>query len=190
MPGPLDRRRQLALMAEAIARNPARDDASALRQKIPQETDILEINGAFLDAKPAGPAPLKESSAASAITPPASTPATFAFHNIPRQLLRFFVFVGRILLRGDIPPAAGMRAAAVSAFRQKRDCLGHDFMLAALLSVVRLPAPLLESPVHDDAVPFAEVLTTMFGLLTEHDNVHETNFLFQVITLFVSPAHG
>jgi len=76
MSGPLYRRRQLALMAEAIARNPARDDASPLRQKIPQQTDILEIDGAFFDAKPAGPAPLKKSPAASSVTSSTAASAT------------------------------------------------------------------------------------------------------------------
>src|SRR4029079_13173289 len=89
-------------------------------------------------------------------------------------------------------PAAGMRGAAttrLTAFRQEGHGLRDDFMLAPLLSVFRLPAPLLQSPIHDDAVSLAEILATMFGLLAEHDNVHETDFLFQVITLLVAPAH-
>ena len=50
--------------------------------------------------------------------------------------------------------------------------------------------PLLKPPVYDDPVPLAQILPTMFGLFAEDDNVHETDFLFQVITLFVPPAHG
>jgi hypothetical protein len=80
MPRPLHRRRQLALMAEAVAGNPAGDDASTLRQEIPQETHILEINGAFFNAKPAGPPSLEKSSAAPTVTPSAAASSTFTFH--------------------------------------------------------------------------------------------------------------
>jgi negative regulator of sigma E activity len=84
VPCPLHRRRQLALVAKAIARNPARHDPTALGEKIPQEPDVLEINGPFFDAKPAWAAPLKKSPSAAAITP-STTPGTFPFHNLPHS---------------------------------------------------------------------------------------------------------
>jgi hypothetical protein len=173
-------------MAEAIAGNAAGDDASPLGQEIPQKADVLEIDGALFNAKPARPAPLKKSPAAAAIRSPAATAATFAFHN-PLVLLRFFVFVMRILLHGSI--AAASVAAAFTPLRQKRDRLRHDFVLAALLSVFGLPSSLLQPTIHDDAVSLAEILAAMLGLFAEHHNVHETHFLFQLISLFVSPAH-
>src|SRR6476469_9732782 len=82
-----------------------------------------------------------------------------------------------------------MGTAAVTAFRQKGDRLRDDFMLAALLTVLGLPSPLLQPSIHDDAISLAQILPTMLGLLAEHDNVHKTHFLFQVIALFVSSAH-
>jgi hypothetical protein len=84
VPCPLHRRRQLALVAKAIARNPARHDPTALGQKIPQEPDVLEINRAFFDAKPAGSAPLKKPASAAPITP-STTPGPFPFHNLPHS---------------------------------------------------------------------------------------------------------
>src|SRR5262245_57228508 len=146
MPSPLDCRRQLALMAETIARNPPRDDAPALRQKIAQESDVLKINGAFFNTKPTRPAPLEKASASSATAVTSSTTASaFAFHNLPHQLLRFFIFVRSIFMHGGI--AAGrLTTSAVAAFWQERDRLRNDFVLAALLSVLRFPTPLLEPP--------------------------------------------
>jgi hypothetical protein len=43
MPSPLDGGRQLALMSQTVAGDPAGNDAPSLRQKIPQKADILEI---------------------------------------------------------------------------------------------------------------------------------------------------
>jgi hypothetical protein len=89
MPGPLHGRRQLALMTQAVARNPARNNAPTLGQKIPQEPDVLEVNGTLFNTKPAGPAPLKKSSAASAAITPSTAAATFTFHKSP-----FFRYCG------------------------------------------------------------------------------------------------
>jgi hypothetical protein len=83
MSGPFHRRRQLALVTEAIARNPAGHDPPALGQEIPQESDVLEINGALFNAKPAGPAALKKPTSAAALAPSSAAPATFPFHNLP-----------------------------------------------------------------------------------------------------------
>lgn len=43
MPGPLDGGRQFALMSKTVAGDSAGNDAPPLRQKIPQEADILKI---------------------------------------------------------------------------------------------------------------------------------------------------
>jgi hypothetical protein len=43
MPGPLDGGRQFALMSQTVAGDSAGNDAPPLRQKIPQEADILKI---------------------------------------------------------------------------------------------------------------------------------------------------
>src|SRR5690349_611577 len=83
MSGPFHRRRQLALVTKAIARNPAWHDPPALGQKIPQESDVLEINGALFNTKPAGPTALKKPTAAATIAPSSAAPATFPFHNLP-----------------------------------------------------------------------------------------------------------
>ena len=93
-----------------------------------------------------------------------------------------------LLLHGSIT-AAGMGATAVTAFRQKSDGLRDNFMLAAFLAVLGLPPSLLQPSVHDHTVSLAQILPTVLGLLAEHDNVHKTHFLFQIITLFVPPAH-
>jgi hypothetical protein len=74
--------RQFTLMAETIAGNAARNNASPLRQKIPQESHVLEINGAFLDTKPAGSAALKKppgAATAATIAPTTTAAATFTF---------------------------------------------------------------------------------------------------------------
>jgi hypothetical protein len=71
-------------VAKAVARNAARHDPTALGQKIPQEPDVLEINGALFDAKPAWPAPLKEPASTTPITP-STTSGTFPFHNLPHS---------------------------------------------------------------------------------------------------------
>jgi hypothetical protein len=50
---PLDRHRGFPLMPHAVTRDPPRNDPAPFRQKIPQETDVLEVNRQFLVAKPA-----------------------------------------------------------------------------------------------------------------------------------------
>src|SRR4030095_13061426 len=72
---------------------------------------------------------------------------------------------------------------------QECDGLRNDFVLAALLPVLRLPAPLLQTSVYNDAVSLAEILAAMFRLLAEHDDVHEADFLFEVIPLLIPTAH-
>jgi hypothetical protein len=64
MAGPFDRDGQFPLVTETIAGNPARHNPSALRQKIAQESDILEVNRCLIDTEPARLAPLKEPSSA------------------------------------------------------------------------------------------------------------------------------
>jgi hypothetical protein len=59
MPSPLDGYRQFTLMPHAIAGNPTWDDASPLRQKVPKQSGILEIDRRFLQTKPAGTPSLK-----------------------------------------------------------------------------------------------------------------------------------
>jgi hypothetical protein len=68
-------------------------------------------------------------------------------------------------------------------FRHERDGLGHDFMLAAFLVIVRFPPALLETAIDDDALAFQEVLGAVFGLLAEYDDIHEGHFFFQLIPL-------
>jgi hypothetical protein len=75
MSGPLDCDCQFTLMPHAVSGNPARDNASALRQKISEKSGILEIDRRLLNTKPARPSALKQ---------PASASATFAvipFHH-------------------------------------------------------------------------------------------------------------
>jgi hypothetical protein len=60
MARPFDRDGQFPLMTKAITRNSARHDSAAFRQKIPQESDILEVNRRLVDTEPARLAPLKE----------------------------------------------------------------------------------------------------------------------------------
>src|SRR5687767_15278205 len=81
--------------------------------------------------------------------------------------LPIFVLIVGIFMHPGL--ASSMLAtAAVAPFREKCDRLSDHFMLAALLTVFRFPTPLLQSAIHDDAVPFAQVLPTVFGLLPEH----------------------
>jgi hypothetical protein len=46
-------------MTQAIAGDATRNDPSALREKIPQQPGVFEIDCCLVQAKPAGPAPLK-----------------------------------------------------------------------------------------------------------------------------------
>jgi hypothetical protein len=61
-------------------------------------------------------------------------------------------------------------------------------MLAALLAVFRFPSALLQPPIDDDSVPFAEILPAMFRLLAEDDNVDKADLFFQFISLLVPPT--
>src|SRR5688572_15413369 len=89
--------------------------------------------------------------------------------------LGFFVLIVGIFMHPGL--ASRMLAtSAVTPFWEKCDRLSDHFMLAALLTVFRFPTPLLQSAIHDDAVPFAKVLSTVFGLLPEHNDVHKTDF--------------
>jgi hypothetical protein len=84
-----------------------------------------------------------------------------------------FGFIPGIIVRWWLNPAA-----AILAFRHKRHRLGHDLVLAALLSVFRFPSALLESSVDDDTAPLAEILPAMFRLLAKDYNVDKADFLF------------
>jgi hypothetical protein len=72
-------------MPQTIAGNSAGNDASALRQKIPQEPNVFKIDGAFFDAKPTRAATLKKSAASTTASAIASSTAAaaFTFHNLP-----------------------------------------------------------------------------------------------------------
>src|SRR5207247_9216863 len=61
-PRPLDGDRQLTLMPQAIARHPARNDPAPFGQEVPEQADILIINGDLVMAEPAHPPALKTSS--------------------------------------------------------------------------------------------------------------------------------
>lgn len=87
-----------------------------------------------------------------------------------------------------------MQAAAVcsgSGFAtlwQKGHALRHDFVLATFLAVFRLPAALLKPPIDNHSVALAQVLPAVFRLLAEHDDIDETDFFFEFITLLEAPA--
>jgi hypothetical protein len=84
---PLHRHGQDTLVLQTIPGDAPGHNASAFRQKVPQQSDILEIDRRLVDAKPAGLAPLKKSPAAStAIT-------TFSSFHACLRLLRLYVFV-------------------------------------------------------------------------------------------------
>ena len=68
MPGPLDCHGQFTLMAHTVSGNPARDNPPPFRQKIPQQTGILEIDRRLIQTKPAG-TPALEQPPASATRP-------------------------------------------------------------------------------------------------------------------------
>src|SRR5574340_324453 len=79
-------------------------------------------------------------------------------------------------------------AAGLAPFRQKGDTLRHDFVLAAFLTVFRLPTTLLKPAVDDHPVALAQVLSAMFRLLAEHDDVDEADLFLEFIRLLEPPA--
>lgn len=146
MPGPLDGGRQFTLMPHAIAGNTSRDNPTALGQKVSQQSDIFKIDRPFFDTKPTRPATLKKPSAAATAVPISTL---FTLHNrLPLCLDVLFRFVPGVIRR--LSPAA-----AILALRHERHCLGHDFVLAALLAIFRFPPALLQPPVDDDPAPLA-----------------------------------
>jgi len=105
--------------------------------------------------------------------------ATIAFYILLDLLVRFIA--GIIVCRRLTP-------TTILALRHECYRLGHHLVLAALLAVFRFPPALLQPPVDDDSVPLAEILSAMFRLLAEDDNVDKTNFFLQFIALLVPPA--
>jgi hypothetical protein len=87
-----------------------------------------------------------------------------------------FWFISGIIMRRRLSPASA--ATAILAFRHERHRLGHHLVLAALLAVFRFPPALLQPPIDDDPVPLAKVLSAMFRLFAEDDNVDKTDFFF------------
>src|SRR2546426_4022150 len=93
-----------------------------------------------------------------------------------RILLAVLVgFIPDILMRRRLSPAT---TTAILAFRHECHRLGHHLVLAALLPVLRFPPALLQPPIDDDPTPLAKILSAMFRLLAEDDNVDKTDFLF------------
>ncbi len=78
---------------------------------------------------------------------------------------------------------AAALASGLATLRQKGHTLGHDFVLATFLAVFRLPPALLQTPVDDHPVAFAQVLPAMFGLFAEDDDVDEADFFLQLLAL-------
>src|SRR5215213_3409146 len=170
MTGALDRHRQFPLMAHAVARNPAGHNAPPLGEKIPQQSGILEINRRLFQAKPAGPPSLKQ--------PPASSPTFSSFYHcllLTSRSALFFKFIagifrdGRFSTRSAGPPG-------VLPLRHEGDGLGYHFMLAALLAIFRFPAALLQPSFDNRPIALTQILSAVFGLFAEHDDVDETDF--------------
>jgi hypothetical protein len=82
----LYRHGQHALVLQTIPGNAPRHNTSAFRQKVSQQTDILKIDRRFIDAKPAGLATLKKTTAS-----PTAITTFCSFHACLRLLL--FVFI-------------------------------------------------------------------------------------------------
>jgi hypothetical protein len=187
MAGSLHRHRQFTLMPEAIPGNTTWDNASPLGQEVPQKANIFEIDGPFFKAKPAWPTALEKSSAASRIASSTVTSGTFTFHNrLPFQLLRFFIFINRTVMRLGF--ATTSAPAAIASLGKKGDRLRDDFMFTTLLAIFRFPTPLLQTAINDNTVSLAEILPTMFRLFSKHHDINETDFFFELITLLVAAA--
>jgi len=77
MSSPLDRDRQLTLMARTVPGNPARNNAPPLGQEIPEQPGILEIDRCLIYAKSARPSSLEQTASAS------PTFAVISFHHFP-----------------------------------------------------------------------------------------------------------
>src|SRR5437867_7201871 len=121
-PRPLDGDRQLTLMPQAIARHPARNDPAPFGQEVPEQTDILIINGDLVMAEPAHPPALKTSS----------------FHDpLPFSSLDRLVRLG-----WRRPPCArcphARPAAPIPPPRGASDALRHHLVPRHLLPVLRL----------------------------------------------------
>jgi hypothetical protein len=184
VPSPLDGGRQFALVPHAIAGDAPWDNPTPLSEKVSEQPDVFEIDRPFVDTKPARPSALKKPSATAAAVS-VSALLLFTLHKPSPSLLDVLVgFKPGIIVRWRLSPAT----TAILAFRHERHRLGHHFVLAALLAVFRFPPTLLQPPIDDNSVPFAEILPAMFRLLAEDDNVDKTDFFLQFIALLVPPA--
>jgi len=181
VPSPFDGSRQLALVPHAIAGDTPRDNPTPLSEKISQQPDIFEIDRSLVDTESTRPATLKKPPATCAF--PVS--GLFTLHTrLPLYLNMLFRFISGIIMRRRLNSAA----TTVLALRHKRHRLSHHLMLAALLAILCFPPALLQPPIDDNPTPLAQILSAMFCLLAEHDNIHKTDFFFQFITLLVSSA--
>jgi hypothetical protein len=81
MPSPFHGHCQLTLMTHAISGNAARNDTPPLRQEIPEQAGILEIDRRFIQTKSAGTPSLKQPTAAATfVITSIHTASSYAWH--------------------------------------------------------------------------------------------------------------
>ena len=90
----------------------------------------------------------------------------------------FVKFIAGFVMNRRLTARSAAHPAAILALRHERHALGHDFVLAALLTVFGFPAALLEPSFNDRPVALAQILAAMFRLLAEHHDIDKTHFLF------------
>src|SRR5437870_4098893 len=154
-------------MPQAIARHPARNDPAPFGQEVPEQADILIIDGDLVMAEPAHTPALKTSS----------------FHDpLPLSSLdRILRLVCRRNLVERFPH--GRLPAMIHPLGKESDSFRHDLMLRDLLPLLRFELAHLEAPLDEGTVPLAEVLAAGLRLLAEDDDVHEADFFLGFVPL-------
>ena len=78
--------------------------------------------------------------------------------------------------------SADVRTLPLSLWK-KGNGLGHDLMFTPTLAIIGFPSALLKSSINNRAIALAQILPTMFGLLSEDHDINVTHFFFLIIRL-------